>query len=99
MQSRLPKLLIGTGEERSKFTNLLFKLVISFSRLLVRLDQLIDVRGSVFLCSGRRLKSSMMQRRNMELLAVIALNMGRDKSRDPGFDRMWDNIRKVRVRR
>lgn len=40
----------------------------------------------------------MMQRRNMELLAVIAFNMGSDSVRHPDFEKMWDHIKMVCVR-
>lgn len=99
MQSGFPKLVVTTEEERSKYTKLLVELVFSFSFLLERLDQAITWEGLVFSCSGLRLSSSSMQRRNMELLAVIALNMGSDTIRDPDFGKMWDRIKQVRVRR
>lgn len=99
MQSGLPKLVVSTEEERSKYTRLLSELVFSFTFLLERLDQSITRGGFVFRCSGSRLSSSSMQRRNMELLAVIALNMGSDTICDPDFGKMWDRIKQVRVRR
>lgn len=100
LQSDSLELVVGTEEERSKYSKLLFELVFCFSRLLEHLDQNITEGSFYFSFSGRRLTitSSLMQRRNMELLAVIALNMGSDRVRDQDFGRMWEYIRKVRLR-
>lgn len=98
IQSHSPKLVVGTEENRSKYTKLLMELVFSFIRLLERIDHDINAGSFVFLCSGRRLTSSIMQRRNMELLAVIAFNIGSDSVRHPDFEKMWDHIKKVCVR-
>lgn len=96
-QSDSLKLDVGTEEERSKYSKLLLELVFCFSRLLEHLDQNITEGSFSFSFSGWRPTSSLIQRRNMELLAVIALNMGSDRVRDQDFGRAWDYIRKVRL--
>lgn len=40
-----------------------------------------------------------LQRRNVELLAVIALNMGSERTLDGDFGNIWDGIKAVRMKR
>ncbi|MCJ1266903.1 hypothetical protein MMC22_006788 [Lobaria immixta] len=95
IQLSSPKLAVSSQAERSRYTKHLLELVNHFSELLNYLDKSAD-KNFEFSCNGRRLPSStILQRRNVELLAVIALNMGSERTLDENFAKIWDAIKAV----
>lgn len=93
IQLSSPKLAVSSQAERSRYTKHLLELFNHFSGLLSYLDKSADGNPE-FSCNGRRLPSSMiLQRRNVELLAVIALNMGSERTLDGDFGNIWDGIK------
>ena len=80
-------------KERPNYTDIIQQLVHSFCYLLEHLDQQLSQAAHriSFTAGSRVLPPSMVQRRNMEFLAVIVLNMGSENKA------MWDRTQKVRV--
>ena len=93
LQNPSPKLALGSEVDRSKYTEHLSNLVKVFCRCLEFVDE--SSMGD----NGRPLPLSMLiQRRNMELLAVIALNMACQKTLDRDFEQVWKRIQDVRCK-
>lgn len=93
LQNHPPKRVVGSEVDRSKYTEHLSNLVNVFCQCLESVDE------SSMVDNGRPLSISMLiQRRNMELLAVIALNMACQKRLDRDFEQVWKRVQDVRCK-
>ena len=53
------------------------------------------MNGFSFFCGKQRLPQKMVQRRNVEFLAVIALNLGIEEVPALAFEEIWNRVQRV----
>lgn len=80
--------------EKQSCTKSLRDVVFHFCGLLEWIDEAL-VNGFSFFCGKQRLPPKVVQRRNVELLAVIALNLGIEEEPALAFEEIWNRVQRV----
>jgi hypothetical protein len=82
---------------RYVFQQRLVQLVIGFCRLLFRLDEAFTSDPGFSFCLGSmNYPRWILQRRNVELVAIAIINLGSTNAPVRGFAHAWETAKKVR---
>lgn len=84
---------ISDSSRRDTCTEMLLRLICGYCDLLRRTNQVSNYTNG-----ERVIPRNLVQRRNMDLLAVIALNLESEKSPAPAWRDTWRDIKHVRFR-
>lgn len=86
-----PNASISDSSRRDICTELLLRLVRGYCNLLRRTERLLN-----YTIGERKVPRNLVQHRNMDFLAVIALNLESEKAPAPAWRETWREIRDVR---
>ena len=82
---------ISDSSRRDTCTEMLLRLISGYCDLLRRTDRVLDYTNG-----ERKVPRNLVQHRNMDFLAVIALNLESEKSPGPAWRERWREIKHVR---
>lgn len=84
---------ISDNKNRHTCTEMLLRVVRGYCNLLRRTDRVFT-----YTSGDRLVPRNLVQHRNMDFLAVIALNLESEKSPAPAWRERWQEIKNVRFR-